>query len=59
MLSHSGLVTVLDAGFGARMDSVFLADLAHAEEIRAPDFAARPWYDRLLERGAYSLWFLL
>ena len=42
----------LDPGLGARMDSVFLADLGYAEEIRLEIFRRRPWSQRLLEHGA-------
>lgn len=42
----------LDPAFGARIYSVFLADLAYAEEIRLEIFRRRPWSQRLLEYGA-------
>lgn len=42
----------LDPAFGARMDTVFLADLAYAEEIRLEIFRRRRWSQRLLEYGA-------
>lgn len=41
-----------DPVLGASMDSLFLADLPFADEIRADAFRRRPWTARLLERGA-------
>ena len=41
-----------DPRLGASMDSLFLADLAFAQEIRLAEFRRRPWTARLLERGA-------
>ena len=46
---------VLDAGFGAEMDSTFLADLAYAKEIRFEEFSKRPAWRRLMEMGAVLL----
>ena len=51
-LNEESNLLLLDARTGARMDSVFLADLRLAREIRLPDFERRPWYDRILERAA-------
>ena len=48
---ESNLV-VLDTTFGAAMDSVFLADLAHAKEITLPEFERRSVWSRMLELGA-------
>ncbi|MGH7443784.1 MAG: phospholipase D-like domain-containing protein, partial [Longimicrobiales bacterium] len=40
---------VHDTAFGARMDSVFVADLRHAREIRLAEFLRRPWHQRARE----------
>lgn len=45
----------LDPRLGARMDSVFLADLGFSKEIQLESFRRRPWGQRLLERGAALL----
>jgi len=37
------------------MDSVFLADLSYAEEIRLNTFRERSWWMRLRERVASAL----
>lgn len=46
---ESNLV-VLDADFGARMDSVFMADLEYAEEVVLETFRQRSWRHRFMER---------
>jgi cardiolipin synthase len=43
---------VLDAGFGARMERIFMDDLAHSREIRLDTFRKRPWTQKLWEQGA-------
>lgn len=43
---------VLDRGFGARMDSLFLADLPHAREVELSTFAERGLVQRVRERLA-------
>ncbi len=48
---ESNLV-VIDTAFAAAMDSVFLRDLRFAREMTPAVLAARPWWERLLERGA-------
>jgi cardiolipin synthase len=45
----------LDAPLGARMDSLFAADLRHAREITLPEHARRPWTHRVREWGASLL----
>lgn len=45
-------LNVLDAGFGAQMDSVFHADITHSKEIKLPEFERRSWTEKLLEWGA-------
>lgn len=44
-----------DPAFGARMDSIFLDDLRYSREIVSATFGQRPWYERVLERGASVL----
>ena len=48
-----------DARLGEIMDSVFLADVRHAEEIRLETFRRRSWWMRLREGGARVLGDLL
>lgn len=48
-----------DARLGAAMDSIFLEDLRHAEEVRLEAFRRRPWTERALELGARLVWPLL
>ncbi|HET8654694.1 MAG TPA: phospholipase D-like domain-containing protein, partial [Longimicrobiaceae bacterium] len=54
-LNEESSLVVYDRRLGARLDSTFLADLRFAHEIRLSDFAQRPFYQRLLERGAVLL----
>jgi cardiolipin synthase len=48
-------LTVRDAKVGATMDSLFLADLGYAEEIRLAAFRRRSWWMHLRERSASIL----
>lgn len=41
-----------DAKLGAMLDSLFLADLKFAEEIRLDEFRRRPWTSHIMERAA-------
>ena len=41
-----------DRELGAQLDSIFLADLEHAREIRLEEFMERPWTERVRERLA-------
>jgi cardiolipin synthase A/B len=52
--NESNLV-VLDSGFGAKMDSVFLDDLRYSKEITLEEFRRRPIWSKLLESGATLL----
>ena len=52
--NESNLV-VLDARFGAELDSTFHADLAHSREIHLEEFRRRSAWQRLLELGAVAL----
>lgn len=49
------VLTVRDAAVGATMDSLFLADLPYAEEIRIAAFRRRSWWMHLRERAASVL----
>ncbi len=40
---------VHDSSLAARLDSIFLADLAHSREIRLAEFLQRPWVERARE----------
>lgn len=44
-----------DGGFAREMEALFLADLPHAREITLPEWRARGWRSRALERGASLL----
>ena len=46
---------VLDAGFGARMQRLFMEDLRYSREITLDAFRDRPWTSRVLEQGANLL----
>jgi hypothetical protein len=37
------------------MNATFLDDLTRSKEIELPEFQRRPWYHRMLERGASLL----
>jgi cardiolipin synthase len=50
-LNDEAALVVADARVGARLDSLFLSDLEHAEEILPADYYARPLWQKLLERG--------
>lgn len=52
-------LVVMDSVFGARMDSVFLADLTHSREMTPAVQARRRWWMRVLERGAAAIAHLL
>ena len=54
-LNDEVTLMVLDSTFGAQMDSLFSADLEHADEIIAERFAQRGWWDRVKEWGAKQL----
>ena len=56
--NESNLV-VLDAKFGAMMDSTFLDDLRYAKEITLPEFSKRSAWEKTLEAAAATLQRLL
>ena len=51
-LNDEATLMVLDRRLGAEMDRIFLDDLEYAQEITASGFRERPWFERVLERGA-------
>ncbi len=53
------MLASLDSALGARMDSIFMADLPFAREIQIDDFGRRAWRERLLEWGANLIWRVL
>ena len=50
-LNEEVMLMILDRDFGARMHTLFLEDLRHAEEIMLPVFRQRPWRARLAEKA--------
>ena len=52
-------LNVLDAEFGAQMDSVFKDDVKYSKEIVLSDWDKRSPYERALEWGAQKLWRVL
>ena len=49
--NESNLV-FLDSGVGAQMNATFFDDVSRSKEIILSEFVKRPWYDKVLERGA-------
>lgn len=54
-LNNEANFLAADTGLGARLDSLFLDDLRHSEEIRLATFQKRPLWQRVLEFGANLL----
>jgi cardiolipin synthase len=52
-------LNVLDSGFGAQMDSVFMDDMTHSREIRLPEWDNRSATERIKEWAAEKLWRVL
>jgi cardiolipin synthase len=52
-------LNVLDAGFGAEMDSVYMDDLKYSKEIKLPEWDHRSLYEKTIEWGAEKLWRVL
>ena len=52
-------LNVLDASFGAQMDSVFMDDLSYSREIRLPEWDNRSLGERMKEWAAEKLWRVL
>jgi cardiolipin synthase len=51
-LNDEANLMVLDRAVGEKMTRIFLDDLRSAEEITAPTFRQRSWFQWLMERGA-------
>jgi len=58
-LNDESNLMVLDRVIGEQMNTVFMDDLRHAEEIAPATFKRRSWLQRLIERGANALMRLL
>jgi cardiolipin synthase len=58
-LNDESALLVYDRGFGARMDSLFLADLELAGEVTLESHGGRPLYERVLELGTRLVALLL
>ena len=58
-LNDEATLMVLDRALGGEMNRVFLDDLRQSHEIGIEAFRARPWLQRLAERGANWLTRLL
>jgi cardiolipin synthase len=52
-LNDEATLMVLDPAIGAEMNRIFLADLQLSGEVTATAFRQRPWYERVLEKGAH------
>lgn len=46
---------VLDSAVGAKMDSIFFADLRYSKEIKLDEFRKRSWTKKVVEWGANAL----
>jgi cardiolipin synthase len=57
--NNESQILALDPVIGQRMDSVFMDDLRHSQEIKLETFRKRPWTDKVLEWGAQRLQRLL
>ena len=53
--NDESVLMVYDECVASRLESVFREDLKFADEITLDVFGRRPWYDRVLERGATAL----
>jgi cardiolipin synthase len=53
--NDESVLMTYDAATAARLESIFLEDLRHSDEITLETFRRRPWYDRVLEAGASRL----
>ena len=58
-LNDEATLMVLDRTLGGGMERTFRDDLCHAQEITLEAMRARPWWQRLAERGANRLTRLL
>jgi cardiolipin synthase len=53
--NDESVLMTYDRGVAGALEAIFERDLKYAEEITPESFARRPWYDRILERGATAL----
>ncbi len=53
--NNESLLVALDAGVGARLDSIFLDDIRYSEEMKLESFRRRPLSGKILEWGAQKL----
>ena len=53
--NNESMIVALDKDIGAKMDSIFLEDLKHSEEIKLETFRKRPLKGRIFEWGAQKL----
>ena len=58
-LNDESTLMVLDRSIGEEMNRIFLGDLRYAKEITAATFGRRPWFERIIERGAHLMTRLL
>ena len=52
VLNDEATLMVLDPVVGGQMDTIFLDDLRHSEEMTVERFGARPWTQRVAEHSA-------
>jgi len=52
-------VEIYDEGFASAMEEVFASDLTNSRELTLEEWAARPWYQRVVERLVHPLAFFL
>jgi cardiolipin synthase A/B len=52
VLNDESTLMVLDGAVAAEMNRIFMEDLQHAEPITLSTFRQRPWFQRVMERGA-------
>ena len=50
--NNESYLVFLDSGVGAQMNATFFDDVSRSKEIILSEFVKRPWYDKVLERGA-------
>ena len=53
--NDESVLMTYDERVAARLEAVFVEDLTQTDEITLDVFNRRPWYDRVLERGASAL----
>jgi cardiolipin synthase len=53
--NDESVLMTYDTAVARRLETMFEEDLKHADEITMDVYRRRPWYDRVLERGASAL----